>query len=129
MGLDDIEVVDFVGLERDTGIVVLTIADAWDWSDETAHLVALQAKVYRYLDFIESGQLIETEPDAAGRPIRIDLLSRLPISSRGAEFVAFARDVAASEGVALEYRHVPGSLSSPESTALRIDRTDPRGPS
>ena len=59
MGLGSLDTIDFIGFETATGVVVLTIADAWDWVDEAAHLVALQSKVYRYLDYIESGQYLE----------------------------------------------------------------------
>jgi hypothetical protein len=108
MSLDSIDTIDLVGLEQATGVAVLTIADGWDWSDEKAHVVALQAKFYRYLDFIESGQLIETEPDAEGRPIRIDIITRFPMTDRGLRFVDAITSYAAGLGVAVAYKRWPG---------------------
>jgi hypothetical protein len=109
VSLDTLDVVDFVGIEDATGTAVLTIADAWDWSDEGAHLAALQAKIYRYLDFVESGQLVETEPNATGLPVRIDVIARFPVSARGQKFFADVGGYTESQGVGLEYRLLPSS--------------------
>jgi hypothetical protein len=55
MSLDNLEVVDAVGTEKDSGTIVLTILDAWDWDDQGQHLLALQAKINVYLGFVGSG--------------------------------------------------------------------------
>ena len=57
MTLDNLEVVDAVGTERDGGTIVLTLFDAWDWDDQRQHLLALQAKLNAYFGFVESGQI------------------------------------------------------------------------
>lgn len=78
MSLDRLDVVDAVGTERD-GTVVLSIIDGWDWSDESRHLHALQDKINVYFGCIESEQLFEEYPTARDAPLRIDVLTRLPI--------------------------------------------------
>jgi hypothetical protein len=57
MSLDNLEVVDVVGTERDSGTIVLTILDAWDWDDQRGHLLALRAKLNAYFGFVESGKI------------------------------------------------------------------------
>src|ERR1700681_2135590 len=69
MSLDNLEVVDAVGTEKDGGTIVLTIFDAWDWDDRREHLLALQAKLNSYFAFVESGQIYEAYPSAAGRTL------------------------------------------------------------
>jgi hypothetical protein len=34
------------------------------WSDEWQHLLALQAKLNAYFDFVQSGQIFEVRPEA-----------------------------------------------------------------
>lgn len=83
MALDKIDSVDAVGIETSTDSIVLTIADSWDWSDEGAHLLALQAKLNSYFDFIEDGQLVESYPSAVGRRQVIDVITRYPLPAIG----------------------------------------------
>lgn len=79
MSLDKLDTVDAIGTETDSGIVILTIADAWDWTDVDNHLLALQAKVNKYIEFIETGQIYETYPLAIGRRLAVDLITRYPL--------------------------------------------------
>ena len=111
MGIEDAGVIDAVGTEHSTGVEILTIVDAWDWSDERAHLLALQDKLNAYLEFIESGHLLEERPHAAGRPCRIDVLSRHPFPGHLVPFLEEARRVAATYGVELE-QHDLGAIGN-----------------
>jgi hypothetical protein len=68
MAIEKTDVVDAVGIEKATGNIVLTITDSLDWeSAETEHIQMLQDKLNAYLRFIESGELLETYPDAVDR--------------------------------------------------------------
>src|SRR6185436_346209 len=85
------DVIDAVGIDKTTGDVVLTIADYLDWdSSETQHLEMLQQKLNAYLRFIESGELIESCPDAAGRRPVISLVARCEPSPAASRFLAAA---------------------------------------
>ena len=42
MSLDKPKIVDAIGIEKDTGMAILTIVDSWDWAEEKRHLLALQ---------------------------------------------------------------------------------------
>jgi hypothetical protein len=104
MALENADVVDAIGTETATGIVVLTIIDAWDWTEERTHLLALQTKLNTYFEFVSTGQLVEDYPQAAGRPLRLDVIARFS-PPRAAE--KFFETVAtfARENFDLMFRH------------------------
>ena len=52
MSIEDTEVVDAIGVESLSGKLVMTIADHLDWTDERAHLRALEGKLNAYLHAI-----------------------------------------------------------------------------
>jgi hypothetical protein len=87
MALEEPNKVDAIGIENDTGSIVLTIADAWDWQDEQKHLRALQAKLNAYINFVESGQIWEAYPDSKERQLVIDIIARFPLSQAGADLL------------------------------------------
>ena len=108
MPLDNPDVIDAVGIEKDSEFAALTIADSWDWQDEQKHLLALQAKLNAYFRFIESGQIWQSYPDAAGRQIVIDVIGRFPLPQLGIEFLTKASDACAGLGIRIRYRHYRG---------------------
>jgi hypothetical protein len=67
VSIDNKDVSDAIGVETASGKVVLSISDHFDWSEEDAHLLALQNKINTYLRFIEGGELLTTYPQSAGR--------------------------------------------------------------
>ena len=86
MPIDDLSVVDAISLDQQ-GVVNLTIFDAWDWTDEGVHLLAIQEKINLYFGFIESGQLVEAYPAAAGKRILINLVAAEQIPPQGLELL------------------------------------------
>jgi hypothetical protein len=108
MALDVTDKVDAVGIEKNSEFAVLTIADAWDWQDERKHLLALQAKLNAYFGFIESGQIWESYPEAAGRQLVIDVIGRFPIPQVGIDLLKRASDACVDLGIRIRYRHYPG---------------------
>ena len=107
MGLDQCQVVDAISIHRESGAVHLTIADSWDWDDEAAHLQALQEKINAYLGFIQSGEIFAAYPNAVGRRLCIEILTRLPIPDSALWFLDEAANVASKLSVAVRSRHVP----------------------
>ena len=105
MALEKPDVVDAVGVEEATGVAVLTIADAWDWTNEREHLLALQSKLNRYLDFIESGEIWKEYPQAVGRDLVIEVVGRFPIPEAGLELLRRAAEVSDNLGVQIRNRH------------------------
>lgn len=106
MTLEKSDVVDAIGTEPDTGSVVLSIIDSWDWSDSARHLAALQEKLNCYLEFIESGQIFDAYPDAKSRPIVIDIIGRFDFPISTDDFFKKVSAVASQLNVAVKRRVV-----------------------
>jgi hypothetical protein len=101
MAVDNPEVVDAVGTEIATGDIVLTICDHLEWDDLESHLHLLAEKINRYLGFIESGELLENYPSAAGKSTRIDVYFQFAQPEAANRFIEHAREVAQTYGVSL----------------------------
>ena len=104
MSLDDVKVVDAVGIEKATGVVMLSIIDYWDWQNERQHLLALQDKLNAYFNFVESGQLYTEYPDAKGRSLCIDIIGKFPIPDTGLVFLEKASLVALELNIKVTHR-------------------------
>lgn len=111
--LTDTNTVDFLGLEKDTGYVVLTLVDDFDWVDDIQHLTLLQSKVNRYFDFIESGEVYDQLRETTGHevttatPIKISILAKYEPSSEGRRFVEHVAHVAEDAGVNFSFKVLP----------------------
>ena len=110
MALESLDKVDAVGIENDTGFVIITIADNWDWEDEHKHLLALQAKLNAYFAFVESGQIWDTYPKALGRHLVIDVVGKFPIPQLGTDLLKRASNVSDELGISIRSRHIPEKL-------------------
>jgi len=104
MAVDDPNVVDGLGTDKVTGETVLTISDHLDWSDEHAHLEALQAKLNAYLEFVGSEQVFEHAPRA---PVRIDVIGKFLAPEGVRWFFEKVDDVAEQSGITFSYRQLP----------------------
>ena len=100
MSIEDADVVDFICVGA-SGDVELTIADHLDWEDTERHIELLQNKIYRYLDFIESGELCQSNPAAAGKQVVIRVRAKLSRAPRAIEFFDFISRVVEERGVTL----------------------------
>jgi hypothetical protein len=114
MSLDNLEVVDTVGTEKDSGTIVLTIFDAWDWDDQRGHLLALQAKLNAYFGFVESGKIYEAYPSAVGKVLRIDVISRYPVPDIALAFLEKAAAVASQLNIAVTHQTYSGAHGDAE---------------
>lgn len=110
MRLSDPETVDYLGIEKKTGWVVLTLVDDCDWTNETQHLVLLQTKLNRYFDFIESGEVYEQIARTMGRavdrstPVKISILAKYEPAGEGARFLQHVSAVAQEAGVGFSFK-------------------------
>ena len=104
MTIENPEVVDAIGLERDSGVVVLTICDHLEWHSAKEHLHALQDKINRYLGFVENGELLDSYPLAADKPIRIDVVCKFQPTERATQFLEAARRVAEEYDLSFDWR-------------------------
>jgi len=108
MSLDDTSTVDAAGVDRVSGNVVLTIADSWDWDNIPRLLFALQEKLNSYIQFIEGGQVFESFPEARGRGVIIDIITRFPMPREGVRFLEEARKGCAALDCEIRSRHYSG---------------------
>jgi hypothetical protein len=102
VAIDDPDVVDVVSMDP-AGSVVLTISDHLDWHDSIQHQLILQAKLNRYLAFIESGEILESYPGAGGRPVMIEVVTQHDPDGGGIQFLEKAKTVIEQAGFA--FRH------------------------
>jgi len=107
VSLENVHLVDAIGLDRDSGAAVLTIMDSWDWSDEQHHLLTLQQKINTYLAFIQTGEIVESYPHALGKKIVIDIIGMHPMPPRGKVFLEKASATAAELDVQITFRVHP----------------------
>ncbi len=108
MSVSDKDLIDLVSEKG--GRVTLSVADHLPWDEEGTHLVQLQAKLNRYLDFINSGELADKFPKLAdARPlIRVHFIhAPSPAAER---FLALASQSIPDEGIDFTY-----GLLSPDS--------------
>ena len=113
MAVDNPDVVDAIGIDRDTGDVVLSISDHLEWDEANEHLLVLQDKINRYLGFIDSGELLEEYPNAVSRPVRIDVCCKYQPADDGQRFLAQAREVIERAGWSFSWRVPEKATSGP----------------
>ena len=104
MSIEQTNVVDFIGVDRTSGEVVLTLTDAIDWDDQEAHLRLLKAKLESYLAFVEAGEILESYPDARGRPVRIDVIFRVQPIPAAIQLLDRAKEVGGDIGVSVDWK-------------------------
>jgi hypothetical protein len=104
LSVEQPNIVDFVGTEKTTGHVVLTISDHLGWEREDEHLMLLQTKLNTYLAFVESGEISVKYPAAKGRRIRIEIVAKYPFSDRALDFLHKAQPVVEAAGYDLAWK-------------------------
>jgi hypothetical protein len=104
MAVDQTDKIDAIGVDRSSGCVVLTISDHLPWTvADDGHLDLLRDKLNAYLSFVESGQLIEAYPDAAGRHVVICVVGKHDLSAPASEFFGNATETVAASGLTLPF--------------------------
>lgn len=100
MSVEQLDVIDVISTDP-TGHVVLTVSDHLDWSDTVQHQNILQAKLNKYLAFVESGEILEKYPDAKGRLVVFKVVFKFRPDPTGLQFLAKAKAVIESAGFTL----------------------------
>lgn len=112
MSVEQVDQVDFVSIERSSNIVVLTVSDHLDWSDELNHVRLLQDKLDAYLRFIEGGELMEQYPQARGRTITVEVVCKHEPTALGREFFGHTSQVLRAAQLGFRFRLLSADLSS-----------------
>jgi len=101
--VNETDKVDFVSIDDDDNIV-LTISDHLEWDENNEHIFTLQAKINRYLAFIESGELCERYPDARGKKPFISVVALYPPNEIANTFLGRVREVVKDAGFGFRFR-------------------------
>lgn len=118
MSVDEPSVIDITAFDPAGTETLLVIADHLRWLiddpdspyTEVDHLRMLQTKVYRYVDFIDSGELLQKFPQSAGTAPVILIKFLFPLSRNATNLVKNLR------------QHL-----GPMGVGMRWDVNDPRG--
>lgn len=102
MSIDKTNTIDFISTSPE-GRIVLTISDHQSWSEDW-HLQLLQDKINAYLQFIESGQLIEDYPTAAEKEIIINTVLKYEPTDEATSFLEKAKEVILEAGIGFHWR-------------------------
>jgi hypothetical protein len=104
MTIEQAGTVDFIGTDITNNEVILTITDHLRWSvDSKNHLRLLQNKINTYLAFIESGELLQTYSDAAGRTVVILIVGQYSLNVDAENFIAQVKPVLIDAGMSLRF--------------------------
>jgi len=105
MSVEQTNVVDAIGIERDSDRAVMTITDHLPFgARDEERLLLLQDKLNAYLAFIESGELLEAYPDACGRKVTVEIVFKHEPIGPALAFLERAQKVMASAGIPLIWR-------------------------
>ena len=103
VSVEDVGTVDFVGVDKRTGDVVLTVSDHLDWSDTVVHHQLLQRKLNTYLAFVESGEILENYPNSKDRRVVFEVVFKFRPDTEGEKFLARAKKVVEDAGFSLRW--------------------------
>jgi hypothetical protein len=104
MSIDQTNAIDFLVNDKNTHRAVLLVSDHLDWEqDEDEHLRLLQDKLNHYIWFIESGKMVEMEPDLRGLPVAIVVWGKYALSDNAKKCYEFAKQRIAELGFSLEF--------------------------
>ena len=103
MTIEQSDKIDVIGRDKEDGYIALTISDHLEWDESNEKLPILQAKINSYLEFVESGQLLEEYPDAAECEVRIELVCKYQPNEEGLNFFSLAAPVLESAGLKFEW--------------------------
>lgn len=105
MTIEQLDKIDFLGIDSNSGDVVLTISDHLSWDEEeNEHLFLLQEKLNAYLRFIESGEMLEKRPDTLERSVVILIMGKFAMSERAESYFKKFRTVINAAGFELKFK-------------------------
>ncbi len=101
MTIEDKGVIDFIGVDKESGLIGLLISDHLQWNADKNAL--LKDKINAYLDYIESGELESTYPDVAGRGVYIELVHHHEPNENGKRVLSMVKEICEQCGVTFSW--------------------------
>lgn len=107
MSIEDSNKIDLITVTCEDIVppqVILVITDHLQWSEYTnEHLYQLQEKINKYIEFVESGEMLEKYPDAFGKEIMFKIYFKYSIPHECIEFINRVREILLSIKIQLTY--------------------------
>lgn len=104
MSIENTDVVDFIGIDKETFDVVLSISDHLLWDDDSKHhMYLLQEKINSYLRYIESGEIYEVNPEIKNKNIIISIVGKYPFNQEAEYFFSKMLSVIEKAGFSLRF--------------------------
>ena len=106
MSVCDVDIVDYVYLEDDTGTPVLVVSDPMTWRppEDEDHLELLREKLNSQIAFVENGQLSSIYPPYGGGLVRVEVVARHALNDEAEEFYCVAARVMREANMDLQFR-------------------------
>lgn len=101
MSITQIDIIDIISTTPN-GRVMLTISDHLPWDKENEHLLLLQEKLNKYLQFIESGEIFESYPAAKNKTIIISVSIQYEPNEDALIFLTQCKEVISNAGIDFE---------------------------
>jgi len=104
MSIEELEIVDVLSINPKSYRGVLTVSDHLDWSMMDEHLRLLQAKLNRYVAFIQSGEAQSSLPDQQPREFEIEVVFQFEPPADAIRFLDLAREFLSAEQISFSHR-------------------------
>lgn len=107
MAIDNIKVIDGMGINKEQDGIMLLLCDHLPWEGEKApkvvdHLLLLQKKINLYIAFLENRQYKEKYPALEPKMAIIDIRFQYEIPETCEQFLQSVQDQIGSLGIKLE---------------------------
>ena len=101
--VEDVHKIDAINLDKETNDVVLNIFDHLDWTNEKAHIAALQEKILNYIKFVESKEIEQVFPESKGKKIKICVVAKFSVTGNALKFIASITQTVTDAGLSLDH--------------------------
>lgn len=107
MTIEQADKIDGLGIDKEANELVLLISDHLPWNDEDAHLRALESKLGSYVEFLGSGQHLESVPNSRNMPVRIRLVHEYTPTESGKRFLRAVELQLVESGIRFSFGSLP----------------------
>lgn len=106
MSVLETDLVDYIYLDDEGETPVLVVTDPLTWRppEDQRHLDMLREKLNAQIAFIETGQIKTVWPRFDGRPVRVEVVARCPLTAMAHDFYALARKVMTEANMDLRFQ-------------------------
>jgi hypothetical protein len=106
MSVLETDLVDYIYLDDNDETPVLVVSDPLTWRppEDQRHLDMLRDKLNAQIAFIETGQIKSVWPPFDGRPVRVEVIARCPLTPSASEFYTLARQVMTKANMDLRFQ-------------------------